>query len=604
MTDDLERTTIDPPEPNPPYEPTNDAVPASAVVAPASAPKGSRTRWAIALVVVGVVAVATAFAISLFTGRAANATVLGYVPADSIMYGEVRMDLPGDQRAALGQFLSRFPGFADQSAIEGKVDEILDRLVGGATNGDQAFSSDIKPWFGGELAFSVGALPDPSAVSDPSALVNVRSLFLVSVKDATAAKTWIDSVVAESGSTTSSESYGAATLTLLSVDGGQRAAYAIVDNKVAVIGDVASVKAAVDTKGAGGFGETADLKTALDSTSGDHVGFAYIALRPVLEWASRIDGAQMLGLPGGALADLVPDWGAFALRIEGDGLVFEALGAKPPNMDLGEARASTVADHVPGNAIALSISDDYGAGLLKTLELYRSEPSLKSTFDSVDQAMGFLGGSDAAIGWIGDLAVVVTRTGDTVEGGVVIAPTDRAAAERLFTSLRTLLALGGSTMGISVRDEAYAGTTITIVDLGDLASLAGQAGLSPDMLGSEPLPTGHVELAYAITDQVVVLGSGPGFVKSVLDTTVATSIGANDRYKTLVARVGQGAGIGFLDVTGVRELIESHLVDADAGARAEYETEIKPFLVPFDALVASSSVKDDIYHSRLIVTVK
>jgi hypothetical protein len=609
MTDDLEHTTIEPPEPSEsyaPYEPAAEAAPASVVVGPEARTQGSRSRWAIALGVVAVVAIATAYAISLFTGRAANAIVLGYVPGDSIMYGEVRMDLPGDQRMALGQFLSRFPGFADQSAIEGKVDEVLDRLVGSATDGDQAFSSDIKPWFGGELAFSLGALPDPSAVSgsDPAALGDVRCLFLVSVKEATAAKAWIDSVVAESGTTTSSESYGGATLTLLSTEGGQQAAYAILDGKVAVIGDVASVKAAVDTKGAGTFGQTADLKSALDATSGDHVGFAYIALRPVLEWATRIGGAEVAGLPTGAMTDLIPDWGAFALRIEGDGLVLEGLGAKPPSMDLGEARTSTVADHVPGNAIALAISDDYGKGILNTLELYRSDPSLKSTFDSVDQAMGFLGGSDAAIGWIGDLGVAVTRTGDGVEGGVLIAPTDRAAAERLFTSIRTLASLGGSTMGISVRDEVYAGTTITIVDLGDLTSLAGQAGLSPEMLGAEPLPTGHVELAYAITDQVVVLGSGPGFVKSVLDTTTATSIAANDRYKTLVARVGQGAGIGFLDVTAVRELIESHLVDADASERAEYETEIKPFLVPFDALVSSSSVKDDIYHSRLIVTVK
>src|SRR5258705_10001315 len=101
MPDDLEHTTIEPPEPSAsyaPYEPAAEAAPASAVVGPEARSQASRSRWAIALGVVAVVAIATAYAISLFTGRAANATVLGYVPGDSIMYGEVRMDLPGDQR--------------------------------------------------------------------------------------------------------------------------------------------------------------------------------------------------------------------------------------------------------------------------------------------------------------------------------------------------------------------------------------------------------------------------------------------------------------------------------------------------------------------------
>jgi hypothetical protein len=606
MTDDLERTTIEPPEPYEPADPTTRPnVLTSQVVVPPS-PRSGRGRWAIAMAVVAAVAVATAFAISLFTGRASNAVVLGYVPGDSIMYGEVRMDLPGDQRAALGQFLSRFPGFADQSAIEGKVDEVLDRLVGSATNGDQAFSSDIKPWFGGELAFSVGALPDPSTLSgsDPAAMADARALFLVSVKDAAAAKAWIDSVVASSGGTTSAESYGGANLTLLSAEGGHEAAYAILDGKVAVIGDVASVKAAVDTKGAGSFATTANLKTAIDSTSGDHVGFVYVALRPIVEWSSQVSGSEVAGLSGGALSSFVPDWAAFAMRIEGDGLVLETITQKPAGLDLGENRTSPIADHVPGSAIALSISHDYGKGILKTLDTYRADPKLKSAIDTVDQAMGVLGGTQAAIGWIGDLGATVTRTDAGVEGGVVIVPTDRAAAERLFTSLRTLVSLGGSTMGITVRDETYAGTTITIVDLGDLASLAGQAGLAPDTLGSGQLPTGHVELAFAITDQVVVLGSGPGFVRSVLDTTSATSIAANDRYKALLARVGPGAGIAYADITAIRGLIESAMVNADPSELARYETDVKPFLVPFDAVIGSSTVKDDVFHSRVIVTVK
>ena len=607
MTDELDQTTVNPQEA---YEATVDAAPAAAVLPPPppAAGSGSRYRWAIATGVVALVVLATAVAISLFTGRAANAIVLGYVPSDSIMYGEIRMDLPGDQRAAVGGFLSKFPGFADQSAIETKLDELLDRLVGSATDGDQAFSSDIKPWFGGQLAFAVGALPDPATLSSPDAatMPDARGLVLVSVNDEAAAKAWFESVITDSGATTTTETYDGASLSVISGKGEHEGAYAFLGGKVAVVGDVESVKAAVDTKGAGGFGTDPNLTAALDATTGDHVGFAYFALRPLLEWSSQLGGEAVPGLaPGSALAGLVPDWAAFALRVEGDGLVMESLAPQTEGNVSGEARTSAVADHVPGSAIALSISNDYGKGLLKMLDTYRADPEMKSTTDAIDQALGMLGGPDAAVGWIGDVGVTVTRTDSGLEGGLIIAPTDQPAAARLFTSLHTLLGLGGSAAGVTVREEDYNGNTITIVDLGDLEGLAALGGITPDMqLGGQGLPSGHIELAYAITDQVVVIGSGPGFVKSVLDTTPGTSIASSDRYKALVGRVGQGSGIGFADVTAIREVIESAMAGTGAAELAQYEQEYKPFLLPIDAVIASNSVKGDVVRSRIIVTVK
>jgi hypothetical protein len=608
MTDDLEKTTINPPAPDhdmvePDVAPNvlHSEVQTTQVV-----PGNGRQRWMIAAGIIGVLVVVSAVAFSLFTGRAANATVLGYVPSDSIMYGEFRMDLPGDQRQAVGQFLSKFPGFADQSTVETKIDEVLDRIVGEATAGNDTFSGDIKPWFGGQLAFSVGALPDPATVESPDPnLEEARFLGLVSVKDEAAALAWFDSAIADaqSGSERTTETYGEATIHHFVGPNEPPGAYAVLGGKVAVIGDPTSVKAAADTKGSATFATMPEFKAALDATTGDHIGFVYVALRPLMEWSAELSGEPMVG--GEALMDLVPDWTAFALRVEGDALRMEALAPKPEG-DVPAARTSTVAEHVPSSAIALSVSNDYGQGILKTLDTYRAEPSLKEVVDGIDQAISVLGGSDAAIGWIGDFGVAVTRTDTGVEGGLVITPTDSAAAGRLFTSLRTLISLGGGGMGIELRDEAYAGTTITIVDLGelsDLAGLAGMAGVSPEMLGTD-LPAGRVELAFAVTDNVVVLGSGPGFVRSVLDTTPDTSLARNDRYEALIARVGQGTGSGFVDITAIRELIEGALTNADAAERAEYETNIKPFLVPFDAMAASNAIVGEVNRSTTIVTVK
>ena len=235
--------------------------------------------------------VALAVAI-LITGRAPNAKVLGYVPDGTIMYGEARLDLPGDQRMALASFLSKFPGFADQAAIEGKLNEVMDRFVGGVTNGgQQTYSTDIKPWFDGELAFSVGPLPDPGTISggDPAAMSKARFLVLVSVKDEAGVTTWFKGLATSSGATMSDEAYNGANLTLLTSKNGQQGAFAVLGGKVAVVGDVESVKAAVDTKGSGPFAGQAGPKAALAATDADHVGFVYIALAPLLDWSSQVE---------------------------------------------------------------------------------------------------------------------------------------------------------------------------------------------------------------------------------------------------------------------------------------------------------------------------
>jgi hypothetical protein len=144
---------------------------------------------------------------------------------------------------------------------------------------------------------------------------------------------------------------------------------------------------------------------------------------------------------------------------------------------------------------------------------------------------------------------------------------------------------------------------VDLGELSDLAGLAGMAGVSPEMFGTE-VPAGRVELAYAVTDDVVVLGSGPGFVRSVLDTTPDTSLARNDRYAALVSKAGEGTGSGFADLTAIRELIEEAMADADPAERAKYETDIKPFLTPIDALIGSSSITGDVSRSTVIITVK
>src|ERR1051325_2646769 len=83
----------------------------------------SRLRWGIALLVVALVAGSASAAWILMSGGSQTSPLRAYAPAGSLAYAEIRGDLPGDQRAQLGAFLSHFPGFADQSNLELKLSE-------------------------------------------------------------------------------------------------------------------------------------------------------------------------------------------------------------------------------------------------------------------------------------------------------------------------------------------------------------------------------------------------------------------------------------------------------------------------------------------------
>jgi hypothetical protein len=563
---------------------------------------------------VALIIATTAAVAAVITGKSAQATVLGYVPVNAVSYVEVRLDLPGDQRRAVGEFLSKFPGFADQSTLESKLDQVLDDLVKNATDGKQTYTTDIKPWFGGELGLALGPLPPASTLTGDAAAAmgSFRGLTLLSVTDPAAARAWFDAAIAKNGATTTTQSYDGATLTLFDKTGGVQTAFAIVGGKVAVAGDLVSVKAAVDTQGNGGFANEPGPKAALDSMSDDHVGFAYVALHPLLDWSD--DLAKSLPTAGGiaptalgaTLRDALPDWGAYSLRFQSDAIVMEATSPVPTTrLGPSQNHRSAVAEHIPGTALLAAVSNDLGTTLKQTIALYRGDATFKPVMDQVDQALGLIGGADAAFGWVGDSAVVVSAPDGTPEAGAIIVPNDKAAAEHLFTALRSFIAIGGAQQGITVSDQAYDGTTITVVDLGDVSKLAGMAGAS-GATGLPALPTGHVQIAYAVTDDVVLIGSGSDFVKSIIDTTKDTSLASNSRYSSLADRAGTGTGSTWVDITAIRGLIEKAAAGAGADATAitKYQSDIKPFLAPFDAIYASSSTSSDLNRSVIYVTVK
>ena len=568
----------------------------------------SRGRWIAAGAIVTLVVGASAAVAFALTSSSAQATVTGYVPADSVMYGEIRLDLPGDQRAEVAEFLSTFPGFADQAALETKLDEVLDRLVGEATEGEQTFSTDIKPWFDGEFAVAAG----PIATSGSAETKGAEGLALISIKDAALATEWFTATLTENGVSGTQETYGGTTMTVFAspTEGSMAGAFAIIDGKVAVAGTVESVKAAIDTKGDSGFADDPNVTAAAATMDGDSIGFMYVALGEIMDAATEaLDGMapEMAALP---MTQLVPDWAAFRLRVEGDALVMD--GAMPavegaPGPDTNHANG--VAAWAPPTTIALAAGNDAGESIDETLELYRADSTVKDALAEIEQAAGILGGLDGIVGWMGDTGVIVVPAGDLPSGGLISVPTDAEAAGQLFTTLRSFAALAGGELGLTVTDEDYAGTTVTTIDLGSLADLAAMAGsLSGEELPVDPgtIPSDeHVTIAYAATDQVVVIGSSTAFVKSVLDAGPGPSLADDSRFQATIGRVGaEHTGVSYVDIAAVRTLIESYLDEASAEERAEYEESVKPFLTPFDTFGAANVVGGDVNETHAIITVK
>jgi hypothetical protein len=571
----------------PPPNGTIEAAPVATTAVPVRTSRGGGLRWGIALLITVVILGIGAVAALLLTGQSAPSSLVGYAPADSLIYGELRLDLPGDQRQKLGQFLSKFPGFKDQATMPTKVDEVLDRVVQAMTSNQQDFSTHIKPWFGGELGFSLSAFG--ATATGATAPDKSRGLALITVTDTTKARAWLDGILGDKPRSTADHN---GTQLLLVGDGPTKAAMAI-HGKVMLVGDEASVRAAVDTNGAGPLPSSARFASALESVAGDSLAYLFIDLDRYL----TVLASATEGMPDGMGAQLdeasralIPDWAMVRLQARGDAIAIETATPHIASPVKSTNRAGELAPQLPASTIVLLDGRDVGDYLLNAIAMARANLASAEAFKQIDQVAILFGGFDGILGWIRDGGIALTRDGDKLDGGVVFSPKDRAAGERLLATLRSYAVLGGGQAGlqVAVRDEPYAGTTISIIDLGDWRDIAALAG------GGTVVPfEGRLEIAYAATDDVIVLALGDSFVKAVLDAKSGASLANDARYKSLIERVGaQNVGSAYLDVTAVRELIEGAFSKADPAGFATYQVEYQPYLVPLDAYIQAAVTGD------------
>ena len=460
------------PAAGPPVDPTADQ--------PTAVANGgsSRTRWAVAIGIVALIALGIGL-VAVLAGRGGlDAVAPRYLPATTIQYLDVRFDLPGDQRQEVAKLLALFPGFEDASTLDLKADDTFERLVKAATDGKASYTSDIKPWFGGQVAEGVTGLPGLGALitGDGRRGSSCRSSGCSASRTPrrprrpSSASSWRPR---PPGSTVvSTEVDGHPTWTF-SGDGDSsapRSATVTLTNDMLVVGmDAADVAKSV-TLGTQGGANLAGSSAFNDATA--DLPDARLATIYVDGAALKLAAGALTSVPGleSALA-AIPVSIAGALTVQDASIIGTARAVRPDGAPKIVDSASTLAADVPGTSLAYAEAHDVGTAISALLASVKSQPGIEAFGVQVDSIESLLGAKlEDLFAWVGDVAVAGWTTDGTPGGAVVAEVTDAAAASERIKQLQAFLQLASIGGSVTTTTTTYAGTTITNVTVSDAES--------------------------------------------------------------------------------------------------------------------------------------
>ncbi|MBI3751043.1 MAG: DUF3352 domain-containing protein [Chloroflexi bacterium] len=527
----------------------------------------ARTRWLIGGgVAAGAVVVAIAAALLLSSRPVPEA--LKYVPGNAVVVAELRLDLPGDQLQKVGNLLAHFPGFADQSTLGAKLDETLDRLAKGVTNGSVDYATKLKPWLAGPTF--VGILAGGSGAGG-------------------------------------------------SADGSMAC---FMDGKFGLLGTPAGIQAALAAHTGGtGIDRDATYSKARDTLGGDRLATVYVsgtAAALMQSVQASMPASLPISLPTAAA---LPEWMIAGIRAEDDALVAD-LYVAPPKTGSGASAAagsplptlppphvSDIAGFLPGNTVLLAELHGVGVTAQTALAALRSDPQFQSQAAQLDAALSLAGGPEGVVGWVSDAGVVAipqtttSAAGTTpgIDAGLVLVATDEATATTKVAQLKSLLSLMALSGGGSTTDVNVDGTTVTTIDLGDLSSLLNQAGAGGS-LGGLTIPSDlRVKITLAVRGKLVLIGGDEGFARDVLHVDAGATLADQAAYKRSIDR-GSASNLGQVYVAGasLRQLATT-LLPADL--RARWQADFLPFVEPIDAVLVTSTLEHGLSHTRVVLSV-
>jgi Protein of unknown function (DUF3352) len=570
---------------------------------------GGRGRWIVALLVTVIVAIA-AIGIAVFAVGGQNSVAIGptFLPASAPLYGEIRLDLPGDQRDNLIKLVSHFPGFADQAAFDTKIDQTFDTWLGNASGDRVDYTTDIKPWFSGQVGLGLLQMPSASAAGTPrtaslvgtglgSSASDAHTVVGFGVKDRGRLDTELLAIKAlASGVTFQDAAYGDDTITTVQSGGAVMAAYAETDTLLLVATGPDDLKASLDVL----RGKTASLASdpgfsaAMKDLPADRLGAVYAggAAFAALTTAGSLmpDPSALPGLADcgpTSMPDLSSTTLAAAIVAQGDHLALETrVGAAT---ETAAPQAPDVADHVPPAALVYFQARDVGAALHSAIACMKSALADAMPAGTLDQVESALGAKlEDYLSFVGDVAVGAWSDGSKLQVGLVASVSDEALATQRIAQLVGIirLAAGAGGLPVTVSDAQANGVDVTTISVAP-----------PPDFGSVGIDT---SVSISVAGGHMYLGTGD-FAATAPAIRTAASLGSDQRYTSALSAAGPSNGsVLYADIDAIRQLAESTAFTPNA----DYTTNIEPYLAPFDRLIATGNAGAGSAGGQILLFVK
>jgi Protein of unknown function (DUF3352) len=501
-------------------------------------------------------ALTTAIALAAGCGNdgASSSGAGSLAPGGSLVYGEATLRPEGDQKAAIEQLVSKFPG---EGGAGDRIKQLMEKAFA-ESDSNLSYEQDIEPWLGDEAAFFVSSME--MAGEEPDAA------FLVATEDEDATVAAIE----KEGDVRKADHRGRDVY----IPSDEEGAAAVVDGWL-VLGNVGGVRAAIDTAEDGEPIEDDDrFRDTLEDAPEDRLGFVYVNTPGFAR--------QLQGSPGAALLGQFREMFAEPVLVTADadenGVRFE--GTVPASLLAAfpiVAEGSGAAGELPADSWVALAQPDLGETIEGYLELGASAAGGRDFLEQQFEMSTGLDLQEDVIAWMGDWSAFVRgRSVDELDGAMVVETEDEAASGRFIDAVARL-----------GRKNAEPGTRVGPLELsggGEGVTVTGPSLDKPIHLFQRD---GKVVGAYGDAAAQAALDPGETLAGSSAFTQAQEALG--DDYAISF----------FLAVEPILALADS------AGASSDEDwQEARPYLEPLGALVGGARKDGDKVRSAFGLTVK
>ncbi|MEP7040641.1 MAG: DUF3352 domain-containing protein [Chloroflexota bacterium] len=501
----------------------------------------------------GAVVVSYLLLFSAVTDRASRA-----VPADTALYLNVYLQPSTGQQMNLMGLIGKLQGFGDPAALEGKIDEVAQRLLGEA---GIDYVADLRPWLGAQIAFA--AAPGDTGPTP-------GELLLVAVKDPAAAREAVPRLFAGLEVSLKADVFRGRDVMLS--DG---TSYALLNDLLIVANTPDRLRAALeaDADVAPALADSPAFAAAMRDVPADHLASVYLDVPRALGLTEmgQIGGFGTAGLAITADADGL-HLGGIA-RFEADSASEAARAA----FALGR-QTSSLGDWMPLDTRLEAVL----FGVAQSFEDLEASLAAEDAFAPAADALNQLRGI-ASLGLginldrdllpllDGEVGVALRELDlDGPHGQLLLRPSDPEAAQDALARMRSSLA----DRGARVTTDQVSGTSLTTLAIPQIGTIA-----------------------FAVVDGVVVVGLDADDVAAALRAHAAgETVGGSQRYRTAFVLAGGRAGNEiWADVPSG--------VDALAGI-FDPGSELRDILHQIGELAISATATDDRLEIDGVLTVK